>query len=154
VRHCVVVILVLVLAAYARASAAPATRPADAREFFRESFDDADLPARGWYDGTRFRIVRDNPCAGAGCIEYEWPRARQATIAGSSTVRHALEPSDEAVVRFSLRLSKDFGWTKKNYHPHLVQILTTENDRFAGPAGRAVRRDTTARAARRGCRPR
>ena len=39
---------------------------------FDESFEDADLARRDWYDGTEFRVV-GNAAAGKGCIEYEWP---------------------------------------------------------------------------------
>jgi len=39
---------------------------------FSESFEDADLAERRWYDGTSFRIVGET-AAGKGCIEYEWP---------------------------------------------------------------------------------
>ncbi len=51
--------------------------------FFSESFEDADLAGRGWYDGTTFRIVGD-AAAGKGCIEYEWPD-RQSGVQGSSS---------------------------------------------------------------------
>ena len=34
--------------------------------FFSESFEDADLAGRDWYDGTQFRIVGD-ALAGKGC---------------------------------------------------------------------------------------
>ena len=99
--------------------------------FFRESFDDADLARRDWYDGTRVRIVARE--GDDKCIEYEWP-ARGAGVAGSSTFRHLFPPTDQLYVRFDLRLSKGWSWTGKGYHPHLINILTTANDRFAGPA--------------------
>ena len=49
---------------------------------FSESFEDADLAERNWYDGTKFRIAGD-AMAGKGCIEYEWPD-RQSSVQGSS----------------------------------------------------------------------
>ena len=109
----------------------------DAGAFFNEPFDDADLAARGWYDGTRFRIVprEGQPGGGGGaCIEYEWLDPAAAGVTGSSAVRHLFAPTDEVYVRFDLRLSKGFGWTGKGFHPHLINLLTTESDRFAGPA--------------------
>ena len=57
--------LVLLLGFAAVAGEAP-----PGRVFFSESFDDADLPKRDWYDGTAFRIVGGSR-AGKGCIEYE-----------------------------------------------------------------------------------
>jgi hypothetical protein len=101
--------------------------------FFQESFDDGELPARGWYDGTGTRIVGDAK-AGRGCIEYEW-ESRDAKVSGSSTIRHQFEPADEVFVRYYQKLSKGWGWTGRNYHPHLTQLMTTENGPWHGPAG-------------------
>lgn len=53
---------------------------------FSESFEDANLAERGWYDGTKFRVV-GNAAAGKGCIEYEWTDS-QLGVKGSSPARH------------------------------------------------------------------
>jgi len=99
---------------------------------FSESFDDADLAKRGWYDGREFRIAGDAR-AGEGCIEYEWTGG-QSKVQGSSPVRHLFEPTDEVAIRFYLKLSKGWGWSGRNYHPHLTHFLTTENSKWHGPA--------------------
>ena len=99
---------------------------------FSESFEDADLAGRGWYDGTKFRIVGD-AAAGKGCIEYEWTDS-QSGVKGSSPVRRLFEPTDEVSIRFCLKLSKGWGWSGRNYHPHLTHFLTTENSKWHGPA--------------------
>jgi hypothetical protein len=101
--------------------------------FFSESFEDAELWKRDWYDGTGFRIVGD-ALAGRGCIEYEW-RDGSSQPAGSSGVRHLFEPANEVYLRFYLKLAKGWGWTGRNYHPHLLHFLTTENSKWHGPAG-------------------
>jgi hypothetical protein len=44
------------------------------------------------------------------------------------------EPSETVYVRFQNRLSRGWGWTGRTYHPHLMHFLTTENDKYAGPA--------------------
>jgi len=99
---------------------------------FNESFEDANLTARNWYDGDKFRIAGD-AFAGKGCIEYEW-REGDSRAGGSSGVRRLFEPSDEVWLRFYLKLSKGWGWTGQGYHPHLLHFLTTENSKFHGPA--------------------
>lgn len=99
---------------------------------FSESFENADLARRGWYDGTRFRVVGD-AMAGRGCLEYEWPD-RQSGVQGSSPVRRLFEPTDEVGIRFYLRLSKSWGWSGQNFHPHLTHFMTTENSKWHGPA--------------------
>lgn len=120
-------------------------QPAGAKEttlLFREAFDDDQLLARGWYDGNRFRISRDNlrpeadadaPGTPAGAIEYHWPA--KATVPDSSSgLRRLFEPGESVYVRYHIRLSKGWQWTGRGYHPHLSHFLTTENDRYAGPA--------------------
>lgn len=118
-------------------SGAATSRPAAAMPspqgvFFIEHFDDADLPSRQWYDGNRFNIV-GGAQAGKGCLEYAWSKAGSSNVSGS-TIRRLLEPTDEVYVKFYLRLSKGWGWTGKGYHPHMMNLLTTENDAYFGPA--------------------
>jgi len=99
---------------------------------FSERFEDADLAKRGWYDGSRFRIA-GGAFAGQGCIEYEWTDS-QSGVQGSSAVRRLFESTDEVYLRFYLRLSKGWGWSGQNFHPHLTHFLTTENPKWHGPA--------------------
>ncbi|KPL02422.1 MAG: hypothetical protein AMK75_02785, partial [Planctomycetes bacterium SM23_65] len=100
---------------------------------FTESFDDADLLKRGWYDGRKFTISQKHAYAGKGCIEYAWRRGTRAPYT-SSGIRREFKPTDTVYVRYYLRLSKGWGWTGRGYHPHLTHFLTTANDRFHGPA--------------------
>ena len=118
--------------AIARPGGAVAGEPAPGKALFSESFEDGALAKRGWYDGGQFRIV-GGAFAGKGCIEYEWTD-RQSKVQGSSPVRHLFEPSDEVAIRFYLKLSKGWGWSGRNYHPHLTNFLTTENSKWHGPA--------------------
>ena len=99
---------------------------------FHESFEDANLAERGWYDGRQFRIA-GNARAGKGCIEYEWTDGA-SKVQGSTPVRHLFEPTDEIYYRFYLKLSSGWGWSGRNYHPHLTHFLTTENSKWYGPA--------------------
>jgi hypothetical protein len=109
-----------------------ATAAFGADVLFTEHFDDANLTNRRWYDGTAFRIVGD-AFAGKGCIEYEW-RTGDERPSASSGARRLFEPTEEVWLRFHLKLSKNWGWTGRNYHPHLLHFLTTENTKFHGPA--------------------
>jgi hypothetical protein len=117
----------LVAAAIGQAAVAPTESV-----LLSESFDDPDLVARGWYDGAVFRIA-GGARVGAGCIEYEWASGDKAA-GGSSGVRHAIRPADEVFVRFYLKLSSGWAWSGRNYHPHLLHFLTTENSKWHGPA--------------------
>ena len=99
---------------------------------FRESFDDAKLESREWYDLNGVRIAKD-AAAGAGCIEYEWTKG-SGTVQGSSPARRLFEPSDEVYIRYYLKLSQGWGWSGRDYHPHLTHFMTTENAKWHGPA--------------------
>jgi hypothetical protein len=99
---------------------------------FSESFDDANLESRSWYDGTLCRISTEAR-KGDGSIEYEWIKGEQH-VQGSSHQRHLLKPVAEVYVRFYLKLSDDWQWTGRNYHPHLTHFMTTDNSAYHGPA--------------------
>ncbi len=104
-----------------------------AEVLFHESFDDPKLLQRNWYDGDKFTISDKQPAGGKGCLEYGW-KAKTTTPATSSGVRHLLEPTETVYLRFEMKLSKGWGWTGRAYHPHLFQFMTTENQKYAGPA--------------------
>ena len=122
------------IAALAPVAASGADEP-DAKGglLFREGFEDAKLTKRGWYDGDRFTISDRDPFAGKGCIEFAW-KEKTSNPQGSSGMRRLFEPSESVYLSFHIRLSKDFGWTGRNYHPHLTHFMTTENGKFHGPA--------------------
>ncbi|MCP4783989.1 MAG: hypothetical protein GY903_22450 [Fuerstiella sp.] len=98
-----------------------------------ESFDDAELVKRGWYDGANFKIVSRQTYAGKGCIEYHWSD-KSTKPHTSSGVRHQLKATNEFYIRYYIRLSADWDWSGRSYHPHLTHFLTTENGKWHGPA--------------------
>ncbi|MDA1275988.1 MAG: hypothetical protein O2960_18385 [Verrucomicrobia bacterium] len=100
---------------------------------FSESFDNGELLKRGWYDGSQFKIVQDRAYAGKGCIEYRW-KDNATNPYTSSGARHPIEAVDELFIRYYLRLSANWGWSGRSYHPHLTHFLTTENGMWHGPA--------------------
>ena len=99
--------------------------------YFLEQFNDEALTSRGWYDENRI-LITGNTQAGKGCIEYEWNQDLESC--GSTSLRHLFEPTKEVYLRFYIKLSKDWGWTGRNYHPHLTHFMTTENSEYHGPA--------------------
>jgi predicted amidohydrolase len=100
---------------------------------FEEGFEDEELTERGWYDGGRFSIARSGARSGTGCLEYRWD-AGTTTPASSTGVRRLFEPSETVYVRFWVKLSPNWGWSGRPYHPHLMHFMTTENERYHGPA--------------------
>lgn len=122
------------VAPYAQPAAKAAEPPGKSGEaLFGEGFEDARLLQRGWYDGNKFTISEKEPFAGKGCIKFRW-KAGATTPASSSGIRHLFRPTDVVYLRFGIKLSKDWGWSGRPYHPHLMHFMTTENDKFRGPA--------------------
>lgn len=124
-----------IYAAPPQGSAAPG-RPAPAASagmLVNEGFDDARLPERGWYDGSRFKIADRDAHSGKGCIEYHWPQGA-TTPDTSQVMRRLFEPGETVYLRFYMRLSRGWGWSGRPFHPHMIQFMTTENEKYHGPA--------------------
>ena len=100
---------------------------------FTESFDDDQLLSRGMYDGRNFRISSTDAYAGSGCIEFRW-KDGDTRPSPSSGFRRLFPPRDEVYLRFYLKLSPNWGWSGRSYHPHLINLMTTENSKYHGPA--------------------
>src|SRR5690606_25928348 len=100
---------------------------------FSESFDDAELLKRGWYDGSTFKIDSEAAFAGKGCIEYSW-KDKATKPHTSSGARHLFQATDELFIRYYIKLSENWNWSGRPYHPHLTHFLTTENGQWHGPA--------------------
>lgn len=110
-----------------------AAEPETSAVLFSESFEDPQLLKRGWYDGERFVISDNRPYAGAGCLDFTW-KAGGTTPANSSGMRRLFEPTETVYLRCYLRLSKNWGWSGRPYHPHVMHFMTTESEKFRGPA--------------------
>ncbi len=108
------------------------TSLADRALFFAEGFEDTRLTSRGWYDGDRF-VLSDDSVGGRHSISYHFAKGK-LTPSDSSGVRHGIEPTEVVYLRFYLKLSPNWSWTGKPYGPHLLHFMTTENDKYHGPA--------------------
>ncbi|MDR3620599.1 MAG: hypothetical protein P4L85_14705 [Paludisphaera borealis] len=108
------------------------TSPADRALFFAEGFEDAKPASRRWYDGSRF-VLSDDAVVGKHAVQYHFPKGKLIP-SDSSGVRHSIEPSEVVYLRFHLKLSPNWSWTNKPYGPHLLHFMTTENDKYRGPA--------------------
>ena len=103
-----------------------------AGEIFHEGFEDEGLLRRGFYDGSKF-LISPEAKVGKGCLEFAW-REKTTNPETSSGMRRLFEPSESVYVKYWIRLSKGWEWTGRNYHPHLMHFMTTENEKFHGPA--------------------
>ncbi len=108
--------------------------PNPGRLIVHESFEDTSLASRGWYDGVHLEIVAD-PTApdGAHVNQWLWPRAGAINPRGGSARLH-LPPMEDVTIGFQLRLSADWSWTRRGYHPHMFSLITNADTDYVGPA--------------------
>ncbi|HVX38570.1 MAG TPA: hypothetical protein VHB25_03270 [Gemmatimonadaceae bacterium] len=101
-----------------------------------ESFDDASLAARGWYDlppqGLQ-AIVTSEHRAGAGSMQVNLPAGGTVAVP-SVTARHLFTPTEAVYVRYWVKHSANWVGSGQPYHPHEFYLLTTEEDAYAGPS--------------------
>jgi hypothetical protein len=130
VNGCGLLFLGWVAAASAVADAAPRS---PAGVFFEESFEDTNLPARGWYDGTQFTLSDKEFAAGRHAIQFHFPKGQIVPPAGRGA-RHLFAPTEAIYLRFYMKLSPGWDWTHRDYGPHLMLFMTTANSEYNGPA--------------------
>lgn len=99
---------------------------------FVESFENDRLTQRGWYDGDRFTLDRD-AAVGGRCLRFSFEKGK--LIPSDSTgARRLFEPTESVYLSYRLKLSEAWSWTGRPYGPHLMLFMTTENDKYRGPA--------------------
>lgn len=101
--------------------------------YFAESFEDANLAKRGWYDGSAFALSDTEAAAGRRSIRFHFPKGMLIPPAARGA-RHLFTPTDVVYIRFYQKLSPRWRWTGRPYGPHLMLFMTTENGRYDGPA--------------------
>jgi len=125
--------LLLILAATFIGCVASAQNASPPHLPFTEGFENSKLQERGWYDLSKIQLSSSQPKAGSACIEYGWQQG--GTVPSTSGgMRRLFAPSDSVYLKVHVRLSKGWGWTERGYHPHLMHFMTTENQKFHGPA--------------------
>jgi len=85
--------------------------PKSSVTLFSESFDDADLLKRNWYDGSSFKIVSDGAFAGKGCIEYRW-KENATKPHTSSGARHPLKATVQLYIIFTTTDVPNMKWNQ------------------------------------------
>lgn len=104
------------------------------RLLFEESFEDANLSSRGWYDNTSVLLSTAEHVAGsASSAQYRFPAAATTPTHGSGQ-RHKFEATASVYVSYYLKYSANWVGSGRSYHPHELYILTNLDGDYAGPA--------------------
>ena len=98
----------------------------------QESFDNANLDARGWYDGGPATISTTEYSSGGGSIEARFLAGAVASSWG--TKRHLFTPSPSVYVSFWVKYSTNWVGSGRLYHPHEFVILSDLDGDWDGPS--------------------
>lgn len=102
--------------------------------FFKETFEDAKLDTRGWYDNIVLQLSTAEHIPGSThSAEFHFLQgARTATSGGG--IRHLFAESDEVYLSYWVKYSTNWTGSNKPYHPHDFHFVTNQNDKWVGPA--------------------
>ncbi|MBT8488803.1 MAG: hypothetical protein KJO65_08290 [Gemmatimonadetes bacterium] len=100
--------------------------------FFEESFEDADLRSRGWYDNTDMTLTMAESFSGRRALEVRFEDgARTPTF--RNALRRLFPPTTSVYVSFWVKYSGDWIGSGRPYHPHDIQLITTADGLYPGP---------------------
>ena len=106
-----------------------ASPPPGATVLLTESFDDAAVAGRGWYDNTNPAISAAEHHAGAGALQMAF--AAGATLpASGSALRHKFPATDRLYLRYWLKYSAS--WVGPGAHE--IYFTTTADGDYVGPS--------------------
>jgi hypothetical protein len=106
--------------------------PPAGTQLFQETFEDANLAARGWYDNTTPLLSTSEHVTGsASSIQYTFNQGAMTPTA-ASTVRHKFTPTDSVYLSYWVKYSTNWVGSQKPYHPHEFHFLTTADGDWSG----------------------
>ena len=102
--------------------------------FLKEHFEDANLSARGWYDGVAATISTKEhaPVAGStASLEHKWTAGATKAINGSAK-RHLIPNTDSVYISYWVKYSSNYVGSGKAYHPHEFHFLSNLDADWSG----------------------
>ena len=94
---------------------------------FHESFDDAQLESRNWYDGTNTSLSAPGHTASSSrSLEYRFDAGSTKPSTGSP-LRRKFAPSDSVYLSYHVKYSENWVGSQQLYHPHEFHFLTTDD---------------------------
>lgn len=99
----------------------------------QESFDDANIASRGWYDGAAVAISTVEKFAGAAAMEWQWATGN-STPTGVLTSRHSFTATETLYVRFYQKHSTNWVGHGVDFGHHELYLLTDQDSAFSNLA--------------------
>jgi hypothetical protein len=100
--------------------------------FFQESFNDANLSSRGWYDNTNVSVTTsDHTGAATASAQFHFlPGATTPTNGGA--IRHKFPASNSMYVAYDVKYSANWVGSEHAYHPHEFYALSSWEGDYDG----------------------
>lgn len=116
------------------ATAGPSPQPPPARGtmLFQESFDNARLASRGWYDDTTSLLSATEHIPNSGSsIEFKFNKGSTKPTAGS-VLRRKFRATDSVYLSYYVKYGNTWVGSQHPYHPHEFHFLTTLDADWSG----------------------
>lgn len=112
----------------------PPTTTATPKVLFEETFEDANLSARGWYDNVMPILSKAEAItAGGQSLEYHFLPGATAPINGGA-MRKKFTPGDSVYLRYYVKYSANWVGSQKSYHPHEFMFMSNKDGDWSGMA--------------------
>lgn len=101
---------------------------------FEETFETADLSARGWYDNANPVLTTAEAVPGSTrSLEFMFNSGATNPVNGGA-MRKKFTASDSVYVRYYVKYSNNWVGSQRSYHPHEFQLMTNKNGDWTGMA--------------------
>lgn len=101
---------------------------------FTENFDNNSFSSRGWYDNYNHGIITNVGCQAGSCLEWSWA-AGATNPTNGGTMRKKFAPTDKLYVSFYAKFPSNWRGSQKDYHPHMINILSDLDSDYSPLAG-------------------
>jgi hypothetical protein len=101
-----------------------------------ERFEDGEFSARGWYDasGAASLSAEEHAPVEGSARSFRCHFAEGANVCAGSPGRYEFAPSESVYLSYWVKYAEGWVGSGVPYHPHEFHFVTTEDDRFVGPA--------------------
>lgn len=102
---------------------------------FKETFEDANLTSRGWYDSTNLQLSTSEHIPGsAHSVEYHFLQGAQMPAVSGEAIRKKYAETDSVYISYYVKHSANWVGSNRPYHPHEFFLLTNIDDDYWGPS--------------------
>jgi hypothetical protein len=104
----------------------------DAAVLFKETFDDGNLQARGWYDNAN-PVLSTKEAINGRSLEFHYPKGAIKPLSGNA-MRKKFSSTDAVYISYYVKYSANWVGSNKKYHPHEFYLLTNKDGDWAALA--------------------